>query len=53
MKTKLLSLFLIVIINTVSAQSIIYVDVNATGANNGGSWNDAFTDLQTAMGIAL
>lgn len=49
MKTKLLSLFLIVIINTVSAQSIIYVDVNATGANNGGSWNDAFTDLQTAM----
>lgn len=55
MKTKLLSLFLIVIFNTVDAQSILYVDINATGANNGGSWNDAFTDLHTAMtlGVAL
>ncbi len=55
MKTKLLSLFIIVIFNTLNAQSILYVDINATGANNGGSWNDAFTDLHTAMtlGVAL
>ena len=47
MKTKLLSLFLMVIFNTVSAQ--LYVDVNATGANNGSSWTDALTDLSTAI----
>jgi hypothetical protein len=29
--------------------SIIYVDVDATGNNDGTSWDDAFTDLQPAM----
>lgn len=35
-----------------SASGTLYVDVNATGANNGSSWADAFTDLQDALAIA-
>ncbi len=27
----------------------LYVKANATGANNGTSWNDAYTDLQSAL----
>ncbi len=33
-------------------QSVIYVDADAVGAGNGTSWNDAFPDVQTALGIA-
>ena len=32
-----------------SAQSIYFVDASATGANDGSSWSDAFTDLQDAI----
>ena len=28
---------------------IVYVDINATGANNGESWQNAFTDIQPAI----
>jgi len=31
---------------------VIFVDSCATGANNGSSWQDAFTDLQDALAIA-
>jgi predicted outer membrane repeat protein len=32
--------------------NIMYVDQNAPGANNGSSWKDAYTDLQTAIEAA-
>jgi predicted outer membrane repeat protein len=35
------------------AQSTIYVDQAATGANSGSSWNDAYTDFQSALDVAL
>ncbi len=31
----------------------VYVDENANGTNNGASWNNAFTDLQSAIAIAV
>jgi len=32
--------------------AIIYVDVDAKGLNDGSSWDDAFTDLQSALIVA-
>lgn len=29
--------------------AIIYVDVNASGSNNGSSWSNAYVDLQDAL----
>jgi len=34
------------------AQSILYVDISASGNNNGTSWSDAYTDLQDALSVA-
>jgi|GEM_PF-1687777 len=34
------------------AQNIIYVNTSATGANNGSSWADAFTDFQVGVNSA-
>ncbi len=36
-----------------SIAGILYVDINAVGANNGASWADAFTSLQSALDIAI
>jgi hypothetical protein len=38
--------------NTVDA-AIIYVNQNATGANTGANWTDAFADLQDAIALSL
>lgn len=37
---------------TVSSGNIIYVDGDADGNKDGSSWGDAYTDLQSALGIA-
>jgi hypothetical protein len=37
---------------SLAANRIIYVDADATGANNGNSWQDAYTDLQAALQAA-
>lgn len=39
-------------IETSPHHSIIYVNRYATGANNGTSWHDAYTDLQSALAVA-
>ena len=39
----------VVDICTCFASGIIYVNVNATGINNGQNWTNAFTDLQDAL----
>ena len=39
--------------SVLSTQAQIYVDASATdGADNGSSWEDAYTDLQTALDVA-
>ena len=40
--------------SVLSTQAQIYVDASATdGVNNGSSWDDAYTDLQTALDAAV
>jgi hypothetical protein len=48
LKTLTLSIFMG--FGVLSSQAQIYVDAAATsGANNGTSWSDAYTDLQPAL----
>ncbi|UCH84509.1 MAG: T9SS type A sorting domain-containing protein [Candidatus Latescibacterota bacterium] len=35
------------------AAAIIFVDASATGGNNGSSWTDAYTNLQSAISVAV
>lgn len=43
-----ISLFLFFIIGTAHAQ-VVYVDLNASGNNDGSSWADAYNELQDAI----
>ena len=45
--------FLSYFITSISAQTILYVDDDATGSNNGASWDNAFIDLQEALDVAV
>ena len=47
MKKTLLSIILIALGLTINAQ-ITYVNINATGLNNGTSWANAYNDLHSA-----
>gem|GEM_PF-1141457 len=38
---------------TVLTAVVVHVDLDATGVNDGSSWSDAFTDLQTALAFAV
>ncbi|HHJ50973.1 MAG TPA: hypothetical protein ENJ88_08760, partial [Phaeodactylibacter sp.] len=49
---KLLPFFLLSWTVTLTAQMRWYVDVSATGVQNGMSWEDAFRDLQEALDVA-
>ena len=39
----------ILIFSLISSYAQVYVDVNATGSNDGSSWANAYTDLQDAL----
>jgi hypothetical protein len=40
------------LLNAAPSDTIVYVNLNATGANDGSSWQNAYTDLQVALSQA-
>lgn len=46
---QILFITLLLISNYTMSQSIIYVDVNASGTNDGTNWTNAFTNLNSAI----
>ncbi len=50
--TVLILVFFFILSVAFGYAETIYVDLGATGANNGTSWNDAYVDLQPAIDAA-
>lgn len=48
-KKQLTALLFSLTLSVGMAQNKVFVKQNATGTNNGSSWNNAYTDLQTAI----
>jgi len=44
--------FLLIMLPAVALADVIYVDADAAGENDGSSWDDAFTHLQSALIVA-
>ena len=51
--TLLILIMGVSIVPGVRAQQVLFVDADATGANDGSAWVDAFTDLKDALEAAL
>lgn len=49
MKSTKFTIFLALFILSISLQGQVFVNLNASGANDGSSWDDAFTDLEIAI----
>ena len=52
MKFKL-TLTLLLLVNFTSFAGTYYVNINATGTNNGSTWANAFNNLQSALSNAF
>lgn len=53
MKNIIIILLAILPINLVFTQNIYFVNQQATGTGNGQTWTDAFSELQTALSVAV
>ncbi len=52
MNRSFIYLLLVIAVFSVTAQNTFFVDIDATGLNDGSSWINAYTDLQPALDAA-